>query len=232
MRNAKSEDHKLSGIPRLDSVSNSYDQVAEEYVTHIAGELDHKPIDRELLDRFAARFEPDDLVCDIGCGPGHVARYLHEQGVKVTGIDLSPGMVEQARRLNPDIEFRVGNMLALDVEDSMLAGIIAFYSIIHIPRSDVVRALRELRRALRPGGLLLISFHIGDEILHLDELWDQPVSLDFIFFQPGEMRGYLITAGFEIEEVVEREPYPEVEYQSRRAYVLARNRAPTEERDP
>ena len=203
-------------------VSRSYDQVAEEYVRHIADELDHKPLDRELLDRFATRFEPGDLVCDIGCGPGHVARYLHDRGLEVTGIDLSPGMIEQARRLNPGIEFNVGDMLSLDVEDGAWAGIVAFYSIIHIPRSDVVRALRELHRTLRPGGLLLMSFHIGDEILHLDELWNQPVSLDFIFFQPGEMKELLITAGFEIEEVVEREPYPEVEYQSRRAYIFAR----------
>ena len=222
MTKAKAEDYMKSSDHPRDSVSDSYDHVAQEYVRHIAGELDHKPLDRELLDRFAARFAAGDLVCDIGCGPGHVARYVHDRGVEVLGMDLSPGMVEQARRLNPDLEFRVGDMLALDVEDGAWAGIVAFYSIVHIPRNDVVSALRELRRALRPGGSLLMSFHIGDEILHVDELWDQPVSLDFIFFQPDEMREYLLTAGFDIEEVVEREPYPEVEYQSRRAYIFAR----------
>ena len=115
-------------------VQNSYDRVAAEYVQRISGELEHKPLDRQLLDRFAARVQGLGPVCDLGCGPGHVARYLHERGVPVIGIDLSPVMVEQARRLNPGIEFRQGNMLSLDVEDGAWGGIVAFYSIIHLPR--------------------------------------------------------------------------------------------------
>ncbi len=203
------------------SVSDSYDRVAAEYVRHIAGELEHKPLDRALLDRFAASFQNHEPVCDIGCGPGHVARYLHDRGLNISGIDLSPGMVEEARRLNPGIVFSQGNMLALDVEDGAWAGIVAFYSIIHIERHDVVRALRELCRTLRPGGLLLLSFHIGDDVLHRDELWGVPVCLDFVFFTSREMSEYLLTAGFEIPEIVEREPYPDVEHQSRRAYIFA-----------
>lgn len=158
----------------------------------------------------------------MGCGPGHVARYLHERGAQVCGIDLSPDMVERARRLNPGIEFRQGDMLALDAADGAWAGIVAFYSIIHIPRGDVVRALRELRRVLRPGGLLLLTFHIGDTIIHLDEWWGHKVCVDFFFFRSDEMAGYLKSAGFEIEEIIERDPYPEVEHQSRRAYIFAR----------
>src|SRR3954454_23213708 len=103
--------------PAFDDVEGSYDRVAEEYALRISGELAHKPLDRQLLDRFAAEVEGLGPVCDLGCGPGHVARYLHDHGVQVTGLDLSEAMVEQARRLNPDIAFRQGNMLALDVED-------------------------------------------------------------------------------------------------------------------
>ncbi len=94
-----------------------------------------------------------------------------------------------ARALNPDLEIRQGDMLALDSPDESWAGIVAFYSIIHVSRTDVVRALRELGRCLRPGGRLLISFHVGDEVLHLDELWDHPVCMDFIFFGTDEMLG-------------------------------------------
>ena len=82
--------------------------------------------------------------CDMGCGPGHVARYLSEQGLEMVGVDLSPAMVERARRLTPQVEFRQGDMLALDVPDESWAGIAAFYSIIHIPRSDLPQALGEL----------------------------------------------------------------------------------------
>jgi SAM-dependent methyltransferase len=200
----------------------SYDQVADEYVRRIFDELKHKPLDRQLLDRFAASVRDVGPACDMGCGPGHVARYLHERGVQMCGVDLSPAMVEQARRLTAGVEFRQGDMMALDAPDEAWAGIAAFYSIIHIPRGDMARALGELRRVLRPGGLLLLAFHIGDDTIHLDEWWGQKVCVDFFLFRPDEVAGCLRAAGFEIEEIIEREPYPDVEHQSRRAYIFAR----------
>ena len=203
-------------------VQASYDQVADEYVRRIFDELQHKPLDRELLDRFADSVRDVGPACDIGCGPGHVARYLSERGVDVSGIDLSPEMVARARRLNPAIAFRQGDMSVLDVPDGTWAGITAFYSLIHIAREDVAMTLRELRRALRPAGLLLLAFHIGSETVHLDDWWDRPVAVDFVFFQAEEMVGYLRLAGFRVEDVIERDPYPDVEHQSRRAYIFAR----------
>lgn len=200
----------------------TYDAVAEEYVRRIFDELQHKPLDRRLLDRFAARVREAGPACDIGCGPGHVSRYLHERGVQVCGVDLSPAMVEHAQRLTPGVEFRQGDMRALDVPDETWAGIAAFYSIIHISLSDMPRTLGELRRVLRPGGLLLLAFHIGDEVMHLEEWWGMHVCVDFFFFRPAEMAGNLTAAGFEIEEIVEREPYADVEHPSRRAYIFAR----------
>lgn len=200
----------------------SYDLVTDEYVRRIFDELQHKPLDRKLLDLFAASVRDVGPVCDMGCGPGHVARYLHDHGVQVCGVDLSPAMVERARRLVPGVEFRQGDMMALDSPDGAWAGIAAFYSIIHISRGDVARVLGELRRVLRPGGLLLLAFHIGDDTIHLDEWWGQKVCVDFFFFRSAEMAGYLRAAGFEIEEIIEREPYPDVEHQSRRSYIFAR----------
>jgi SAM-dependent methyltransferase len=205
-----------------DALQASYDQVAEEYTQNIAGELQHKARDRELLERFASRVDKTGLVCEIGCGPGHVARYLHERGVKVFGSDLSSKMVEQARLLNPGLEFRRGDMMSLEMPDHALAGIVAFYSIIHIPRAKVVLALRELGRVLRPGGLLFLAFHLGEGMLHRDEWWGKKVCVDFSFFRSDEMSGYLCEAGFEVEEIIEREPYPDVEHPSRRAYIFAR----------
>jgi SAM-dependent methyltransferase len=199
----------------------SYDVVADEYVRRIFDELQYKPLDRRLLDRFAARVRDVGPACDMGCGPGHVARYLHERGVQVCGVDLSPAMVERARRLTPGIEFRQGDMMALDTPDATWAGIAAFYSIIHIARDDMARALGELRRVLRPGGLLLLAFHIGDDTIHLEEWWGQKVCVDFFFFRSDEVAGYLRAAGFEIEEIIEREPYPDVEHPSRRSYLFA-----------
>jgi len=200
----------------------SYDRVAGEYATRIYGELAHKPLDRAWLDKFATQVRPLGLACDMGCGPGQVARYLRDQGLNVIGVDLSPGMVKQAQQLNPDIVFAQGSMLALDFADASWGGIVAFYSIIHIPRQDVIPALREMRRVLCPHGRLLLAFHLGQTLVHTEELFGEKVSIDFVFFQRIEMEGYLQAAGFAIEEAIERDPYPNVEYQGRRAYILAR----------
>ncbi len=211
------------GEQRTDQVQAGYDRLAEEYARHIYDELRHKPLDRQLLDRFAKNFNGGGMVCDLGCGPGQVARYLHDRGVAVCGMDLSPGMVEKARQLNPDIEFLEGNMLALPVDDHEWAGIAAFYAIVNFPPGDLLPVMREMHRALQPGGRLLMSFHVGEEIEHVEDLWGCAVSLDFYFFRTEQVTSALRAAGFDVEEVVERGPYaPEVEYQSRRAYIFAR----------
>jgi ubiquinone/menaquinone biosynthesis C-methylase UbiE len=127
--------------------------------------------------------------------------------------------------MTPGIEFRQGDMLALDAADGTWEGITAFYSIIHIPRGDLPQALRELHRVLRPGGVLLVAFHIGDETVHLEEWWGHKVCVDFFFFRSDEMAQHLRNAGFEIEEIIEREPYPDIEHQSRRSYIFARRPA-------
>src|SRR5579864_5782270 len=113
------------------NVRDSYNTAAEAYAEHVAPELEGKPLDRHLLNRFAEAVRSRGTVADLGCGPGHVARYLHDQGVSMIGIDLSPGMIRVARRLYPQIDFRTGDMTALPLDDASLGGLIAFYSIVH-----------------------------------------------------------------------------------------------------
>lgn len=208
----------------LAGTQQSYDRLAEEYAARIFGELAGKPLDRALLDCLAEQVGTLGPVADIGCGPGHVARYLSERGVATLGVDLSPEMVARARRLSPDIPFEQGNMLALAAEDASWGGIVAYYSIIHIPPESVPQAFAEFWRALRPGGRLMLGFHAGeDELVHLDELWGQPISLDYYFYRPETLASLLEAAGFTVEAQIVRAPYaPDVEHQSPRGYLLAR----------
>ena len=206
-----------------EGLQNSYDRVAKDYAESFHDELDKKPFDRKMLDWLIEKVGDLGVICDMGCGPGQVARHLHEHKARACGIDLSAGMVERARSLSPDIPFEQGDMLALDgVADNVYGGVAAFYSIIHVRRTELNQALGELKRVLSPGGTLLLTFHIGQEVVHRDEWWGKEVSLDFIFFEREEMKEHLRAVGFELQEVIERDPYPEAEYPSRRAYIFAR----------
>ncbi len=208
--------------PFIKRIQAGYDTAADGYARQFFDEMEHLPIERELLKRLASDVKNFGTICDMGCGPGQVARYLASLGAAACGVDLSPRMVEEARKANLGIDFQQGNMLALNVKDGTWGGIAAFYCIIHIPKDRVIVALRELKRALVPGGVRLISFQIGKEILHRDEWYGKPVSVDFIFFETDEMKGCLEQAGFAIEDVIERDPYPKIEYAGRRAYIFAR----------
>jgi SAM-dependent methyltransferase len=209
----------------IQNTQTSYDTVAPEYAEKFKDEMDDKPFDRDCLNRLAREVGDSGPICDLGCGPGQIARYLHRTGVDTLGVDLSPQMVAEAQRLNPEISFHQGNMLALPDEDNSWGGIAAFYCTIHIPREQIVDALREMKRVLKPGGVLLVTFHIGAEIKHVDEWWEKSVNLDFAYYKPDEMEIWLKDAGFELEETLIREPNPEVETATQRAYLFARKSA-------
>jgi ubiquinone/menaquinone biosynthesis C-methylase UbiE len=200
----------------------SYDRVASIYAEQYRGELVHKPLDRALLTTLIELSGESGPMADIGCGPGHVARYLHDHGAVTTGIDLSAGMVEAARATHPGMEFRQGNMLDLPLEDDSLAAIVTFYAIIHLRPEEIGPAFREFRRVLKPDGLLLPAFHVGEERIHRTEWWDQPVDLDFQFFAPAVIETVLAESGFSVEMSLQRRPYEPYEFPSRRAYILAR----------
>ncbi len=207
---------------KISDVQSGYDLVADEYARRIYDELQYKPLDCKLLDRFSGSVRNAGTVCDLGCGPGHIARYLRGQGVEICGMDVSAGMIQCARRLNPGIQFNQGDMRALPVKDNSWAGIAAFYAIVNLAHDDLVQALRETMRVLMPGGRLLLSFHIGEDTSQIEDLWDSGTALEFHFFRVSTVVGAIRRAGFEIEEIIEREPYgSDVEYQSRRAYIFA-----------
>jgi ubiquinone/menaquinone biosynthesis C-methylase UbiE len=203
------------------NIRSSYDRVGEKYAEEYFDELDRKPFDRELLDSYADSVRNQGAVCEIGCGPGQIARYLKDRGVNMHGIDLSEQMVSCASRLNPDIAFTQGNMLDLNLPAGSLAGIVSFYAIIHLKRRDMTRALKEMHRGLQPDGRLLLSFHRGEGELHREEWYGQPVPVDVTLMTGEEMTCYLQESGFSDVKIAEREPY-EFEYPTRRMYAFAK----------
>lgn len=206
------------------NIRESYDSAANAYAEHLVTELLHKPLDRHLLDRYAESVAGQGVVADLGCGPGHVASYLSTRGVATVGIDLSPEMIRIASSLNPKLPFRVGDMKRLDIPDGGLAGLVAFYSIVHFSTDELAPLFLHLRKKVTIGGLSLIAFHVGDEVVHVDELFGAPVSLDFTFHQPARVVEALRAARLDVFEQSEREPYEGAEYPSRRCYLLARAR--------
>ncbi|MGW5192305.1 class I SAM-dependent DNA methyltransferase [Kribbella sp. NPDC004138] len=148
----------------LDDISSSYDNVAVSYAELVVDGADWEAEAFDLLAKLVAG--SGRPVLDAGCGPGRTSALLAERDLRVVGIDLSPGMIEVARRDHPDLDFRVGSMTALDLLDGSVAGIVAWWSIIHLPRDVVPQAFAEFHRVLAPGGVLLLGFHVGTESTH------------------------------------------------------------------
>ena len=205
----------------INHVEAAYDSVATEYADKFFHELEAKPLDRKFLDLFSARTAKSGRVCEVGCGPGEVAAYLARSGVNVYGIDISGKMIEVARGLSPAIHFERGNMLSLSSEDNSLAGIVGFYAIVNLSQLEIEKAFAEFYRTLQKGAPLLLSFHVGDEILHVTDFLGKPAALDFVFYPVETIRTMLERVGFRVDEIVIRSPYVAVEHPSQRAYVFA-----------
>jgi len=208
----------------------SYDAMAEDYAEWVRGELDARPLERGLLAAFAelVRAGGGGPVADVGCGTGRVTAYLHGLGLDISGIDLSPGMLAVARKAHPELRFQEGSMLALDLPDASVAGVLAWYSIIHVPSELLPRAFAEFRRVLAPGGHLLLGFQAGRDTSHRAEGRGHPIDLDFHRQEPDRIAELLTQAGLAVHARLTRERDTNSEFPEKTAqgFVLARKQAP------
>jgi SAM-dependent methyltransferase len=208
------------------TVRGSYDRIARQYAEEFDDELAHRPLERALLGALPEQAGLDaspGVVADLGAGPGHVARYLRGAAVPAVAVDLAPAMAAVAHHRN-HVPAAAGSLTALPLADGSLAAAVVFYALIHLDNDGLAAAASELARVLRRGGVALVSIHIGDEVRHVDDWHGEPVDLDFRFLQPGTLRRVLAEVGLVVEAILEREPIPDVEAQTRRAYLLARRR--------
>jgi SAM-dependent methyltransferase len=186
----------------LSETRTSYDIDAAGYADKVSGLLAGSPYLRASLAVFAELVldAGGGPVADVGCGPGYVTDHLHDVGVDAFGIDVSPEMISIARRDYPHLRFEVGTMTDLDLEDSSVAGIVAFWSVIHVPDEAVPGVLEEFRRVLRPQGLVLVGFHVGDEAQHTSRGYTgRQINVESHHRRPGTVAGWLRDAGFSIE---------------------------------
>jgi SAM-dependent methyltransferase len=183
----------------------SYDTVAENYadlVGDFRAFLDGAPYERAVFGLFTGLVAAGGggPVADVGCGPGHITAYLRQCGTDAVGIDLSPAMIEVARRDHPGLPFAVGSMTELGLAAASVAGLVAWYSLIHIPDASIGAVFAQFRRVLRPGGVLLIGFHSGDSSrLKTEGYGGHTMKVWVHRRQPAQVAAWLEDAGFAVE---------------------------------
>jgi ubiquinone/menaquinone biosynthesis C-methylase UbiE len=199
----------------LEQVRRSYRGVADRYTALFGSTAQMHADDLALIVRQLSI--PSGLVLDVGCGPGHLTAHLRLLGVDAAGVDLVPEFIDHARAAHPECRFDVGSMLELEAPDHSVAGILAWYSLIHLPPEDLDDALAELHRVIVPGGTVVVGFFDGDEFAAFDHqvvtAYSWPVD---------DLSARLSQAGF---MEIERETRPGVDEPGRRPHAALISRA-------
>jgi len=204
----------------------AFNLAAERYYELFKDEMKQKEYDRVILDKFAGNFDSESIIYDMGCGPGHITRYLSDKGLHVVGIDISEKCIQIARRENPKMRFRVMDMTRLDLADKSIDGIISFYSIIHTPKRLMNILFYEFNRVLKRGGQILIVVKKGRTEGYVDELEGFKTRLYFTNFTEEELETYLQTSGFDLIFMDTRQPY-DFEIPVERVYAIGKKRSHT-----
>ncbi len=205
-------------------VKDCYNRTAKEYADKFLNELDGKPFDRNILNRFSDMLSDGSLIFDFGCGSGQTTNYVYEkQKHKIIGLDFSENAIQLAKQNYNEIEFVVDDMLNSKMASGSADGILAFYAVVHFTYIEIEQVLKEWLRLLKPNAIILFSFHVGDEAIE---------AVDFLGVSGAKATWYLLNTdrvleiagkvGFKVEEAVVRYPYIGYEHESKRAYIMLR----------
>jgi SAM-dependent methyltransferase len=193
----------------LAAVRDGYDAVAADYARLVVGVDAEEGPERAVLDLFVDLLRADGTpgpVVDVGCGTGRLTAYLHDRGLDASGVDLSPGMLREARAAHPHLRFSEGDVLALDLPDASCAGAASWYSLLHLPPDHLPRAVGELGRVLRPGGLLLLGFHVGRGHRVISGAYGPPVDIEAWDMTLEDAVDLAVGAGLEVHTRLQRRP--------------------------
>jgi SAM-dependent methyltransferase len=181
-----------------EELRDAHDVLAEWYATNLVGVLESMPIERAMLDLFAELTSAVGTdVADVGCGTGRLLPYLAKRGLSPRGVDLSPGMVDAARREHPGFAYEVADLRSLPFESGSLAGVVCWFSLIYLAPDTRVPAFAELARVVKPGGYLVTAFKHGDGTLRRNgPSTSLGVDFDRYWLSAGEMVDRFNAAGF------------------------------------
>jgi SAM-dependent methyltransferase len=200
----------VTDLAYLAAVRESYDRVAADYAEQVKTPAQLDPLSRAMLVAFAEMVRTADVgaLADLGCGPGRVTAHLADLGVSTFGIDLSPAMVELARRAHPGLRFTVGSMTELPLDDDELGGILAYYSVHHTPPEVLPVVFAEFRRTLAPGGRLMIAGYVGagERLRPTQAYGGHPVSFESYLLPPDRIAELLEQAGLVVTARLVQEP--------------------------
>ena len=211
---------------RDDKVRAAYAAVAASYAEQLCDELASLPFESWLLRRMVELSDGAPMI-EVGTGPGHVAAFLAEAGADVTGLDLTPAMVDEARRRYPGVTYQVGDLRRLmrPSGDDGWGAVLAWYSLIHLASSELPAAIASLARPLRPNGWLVLALHAGSEVRTLTNWFGHEVDLDFVLHDPADIIAMVEQAGLLDIEWYHRGPITSRGETTQRLYVVARKSA-------
>ena len=194
-----------------DIVADGYDTAASAYA-RLEG-VDQPWPRMRWLDQLLERLDSGCRVLDLGCAAGVPVAAKVAQLHQVTGVDVSPVHINQARRNVPDGDFVCQDLLEVDFPANHFDAVLSFYSIDHVPREHHHTLFVRMHRWLRKGGLLLLSVEDDDQPGTVAEWLDVPMF--FSHFNASTTESLVTQAGFSIEQSeveVQREGKDEISY--------------------
>jgi ubiquinone/menaquinone biosynthesis C-methylase UbiE len=198
----------------------AYDKTADKYHHHFKNEMTQKEYDRLLLDRFSEMLTINSLICDAGCGPsGHIGKYLVDRGHHVTGIDISEKCVDIATSHNPEIDFKVMDMMHTNFKNNSFDAIVSYYSILYTPKEQVGKIFAEFNRILKTNGKLFVVVKKGTAEGIIDDDWYEENKVYFTHFLESEIKNYFEHSHFTIDFFEVRKPY-DFEFNVDRIYAI------------
>ena len=204
----------------IELTKTAYDKTACKYHESFKNEIEQKEYDRLLLDKFSDMLVAGSCICDAGCGPsGHIGKYLHNKGHRIVGIDISQKCIEKASSYNPDMAFKLMDMMHTDFQNDSFDALLSFYSIVYTPKEYMNMIFAEFRRILKKDGKLMIAVKKGTSEGIIDDEWYEGNKVYFSYFSEEELKKYLQSQNFRIEYFHTRQPYNS-EIQVDRIYAI------------